>query len=64
MHLKIWLRRATAFGTALTMMQAPAFAQTVVPQPGGPAIARTAMVAHEPALSQAREIALLPFVAS
>jgi phospholipase C len=60
MLLKEILRRGTAFVAAAAMFQAPvAFADTVTAQPGGPASVRQMMVAHEPTLSQAREIALL-----
>src|SRR5580698_10506545 len=60
MLLKEILRRGTAFVVAAAMFQAPmAFADTITAQPGGPASVRQMMVAHEPTLSQAREIALL-----
>ncbi|MDE8347450.1 MAG: alkaline phosphatase family protein, partial [Acidocella sp.] len=60
MRLKILWRQSVAFGTALSLLQAPlAFAATITPQPGGPASVRAMMVPVEPAISQAREIALL-----
>jgi phospholipase C len=46
--------------TALAMLPGQvAFADTVTPQPGGPAIARATMVASEPAITETQEIALL-----
>jgi len=60
MHLKLWARRTTALAAAISMFQAPlAFAGTITPQPGGPAIARAMMVHNEPTLSEAQELALL-----
>ena len=61
MFLKTFFKRGTALVAAAAMFQAPlAFADSVVtPQPGGPAVVRQMMVAHEPSLSQAQEIALL-----
>jgi phospholipase C len=62
MSFKLLLRRGTALLASLSMFQAPlAFAAgtVITPQPGGPAIARHMMVANEPNLTQAREIALL-----
>ena len=61
MFLKTFFKRGTALVAAAAMFQAPlAFADSVVtPQPGGPAVVRQVMVAHEPSLSQAQEIALL-----
>ena len=61
MFLKAFFKRGTALVAAAAMFQAPlAFADSVVtPQPGGPAVVRQMMVAHEPSLSQAQEIALL-----
>ncbi|OYV32307.1 MAG: hypothetical protein B7Z80_27320 [Rhodospirillales bacterium 20-64-7] len=61
MSLKTLLHRSTAFAAALAMFQAPvAFAGSIVtPQPGGPAAVQQMMVAHEPTISQAQEIALL-----
>lgn len=61
MLLKTLCRRGTALAAAVSMFQAPlAFAAPVVtPQPGGPAALRAMMVAHEPAISTAQEIALL-----
>jgi phospholipase C len=55
-------RRSTALVATLAMFQAPAAladSAVVTAQPGGPDAVRQMMVAHEPALSQAREIALL-----
>ncbi len=60
MKLKKLLQRATAFAAVAPMLQAPlAYGDMVSAQPGGPAVVRAQMVAHEPAMSQAQEIALL-----
>lgn len=60
MAFRVWLRRGTAFVTSFAMLQAPlAFAGTITPQPGGPIVARQMMVAQEPNLAEAQEIALL-----
>jgi phospholipase C len=61
LFLKTFFKRGTALVAAAAMFQAPlAFADSVItPQPGGPAIVRQMMVAHEPSQSQAQEIALL-----
>ncbi len=62
MHLKELFRRGTALIAAVAIFQAPLAASAaplVTPQPGGPEMVRAMMVAHEPVLSQAQEIALL-----
>ncbi|GLR67997.1 acid phosphatase [Acidocella aquatica] len=60
MAFKLILQRVTALVAASSLLQAPfAYGDALSPQPGGPAAARAAMVAREPAISQAQEIALL-----
>ena len=62
MKLKELFRRGTALGAVASLFQASfAFADApmITPQPGGPAQVRAMMVANEPALSTAQEIALL-----
>src|SRR5271168_2331150 len=61
MYVKELFKRGTALAAAAAMFQAPlAFAEPVVtPQPAGPEAVRAMMVAHEPSISQAQEIALL-----
>jgi len=62
MTLRRVLKQVTALATASVILQSQlAFAALpmVTPQPGGPDVAQQMMVAHEPAMSEAQEIALL-----
>jgi phospholipase C len=60
MSVRKALKQVTSLATACVMLQGQlAYAAVVTPQPGGPAVAQQMVVAHEPALSQAQEIALL-----
>ena len=60
MAFKQILQRVTALVAASSLLQAPlAYGDVLTPQPGGPAAVRAQMVAREPAMSQAQEIALL-----
>jgi phospholipase C len=61
MKLKELFKRGTALAAVASMFQVSlAFADPVItPQPGGPTAARAMMVAHEPAISTAQEVALL-----
>jgi phospholipase C len=53
-------KNALCLMTALTLLRPPlAFAAEVTPQPAGPAVVRAEIVGHEPAITQAQEIALL-----
>ena len=59
MSLKHRLRRVSLLASALLMQPQMLLAADITPQPGGPAMVRAEMVAHEPQLTKAEEIKLL-----